>query len=431
MRKTNNPLANRFWVKPSHFRKLIAGAVSLFFSSQASALTYVYDDAGRLTTAIYENGTAVRYAYDTAGNILSISPLQAPAAPTAITADQTEDGVLISWTDNASNENGYIVQRRAASSDEWIEIANLSSGSTSYLDYTYRVLASGGFDNSAYSESTTVSEDTPRLVNLSSRAEVGAGVNVMIAGFFVGGENTKRVVIRAVGPTLKTLIPTFQGELTDPTLSIRNADQTEIAFNDNWGDQANKDEIQQAFASVGAFGLDQNGKDSATMLDLSPGSYSAIISSKTGQPGIALAEVYDLSNDTSTRLLNLSTRVNVGEGDKVLIGGFVLRGSGKTKLLVRAVGPQLTDFGLSGALADPQVTLFRGSEFIASNDDWNSGNNTAEVIAASNSVGAFSLNSGSKDSVILIEVDPGIYSASISGVNAATGIAIVEIYAVP
>lgn len=234
----------------------------------------------------------------------------------------------------------------------------------------------------------------------------------------------KKVVVRAVGPTLATF--GVSGALADPSLSIMSGD-TMVTSNDNWNatDAA-------TFASVGAFALASGSKDAAIVTTLPAGSYSSPVGANGGA-GITLLEVYDADPNGSATLSNASTRAFVGTGDQVLIPGFVIGGTGAVKLLIRAVGPTLGSFGVPGALADPQISLFSSgnSTALATNDNWSSAANATEITVAAAQVGAFALAGGSKDAALLVTLAPGAYTASVSGVGGTTGTALVEIYVVP
>ena len=137
------------------------------------------------------------------------------------------------------------------------------------------------------------------------------------------------------------------------------------------------------------------------------------------------------TSGTTGQLANLSTRAQVGTGDGVIVPGFVLSGTTARTVLVRAVGPGLTAFGVTGVLADPILTVFRGSTVIASNDNWQTQTNPQAVSSAAVTTGAFALATGSKDSALVLTLDPGAYTFSVAGVNGATGVALVEVYVLP
>lgn len=135
------------------------------------------------------------------------------------------------------------------------------------------------------------------------------------------------------------------------------------------------------------------------------------------------------SSDGAVKLVNISTRGEVGIGDKVLIGGFVVSGSGPQKVLVRAVGPTLGDFGVSGTLADPVVTVKKsdGTE-VGTNDNWGANANSADIVTVSQTVGAFPLVAASTDAALLMTLDPGGYTVTVSGAGQTTGVALIEVY---
>ncbi len=270
---------------------------------------------------------------------------------------------------------------------------------------------------------------TPRLVNLATRAPAGTGNDLLTAGFVISPGADKTVLIRAIGPTLSTYGLT--GVLADPVLKLINAAGSTIATNDNWltADAA-------AMNSVGAFALTPGSKDAALVATLAPGAYTAQVSSVDAtSTGLALVEVYEISAGTST-LLNLSTRANLGVGANVAIPGLVISpGTGPRRLLIRAVGPTLANFGLTGVLADPILTVTNstGTTTFASNDNWGTPSGTAPAAAttlsnAFTAAGAFGLTAGSKDAAVLTELSAGNYTIQVSGVAATTGLALVEVY---
>lgn len=262
-----------------------------------------------------------------------------------------------------------------------------------------------------------------RLSNLAIRAQAGAGAD-LITGFTIGAGGTKTVLVRAVGPTLGQF--GIGDALADPKLELFSGER-KIAENDNWaaGDAA-------AFATVGAFALAAGSKDAALVTTLPGGSYTVQVSG-LGAGGVALVEVYELSGG-GARLVNLSTRAQVGAGGNILIPGITISaGQGERRLLVRAVGPTLGAFGVGGTLADPKLELFAGSTKIAENDDWGApvgarAADAATVAAASAGAGAFALAAGGKDAALLVNLGAGSYTLQVSGVAGATGAALVEVY---
>jgi hypothetical protein len=262
-----------------------------------------------------------------------------------------------------------------------------------------------------------------RIVNLATRALVGGDAGTPIAGFVIGGTGTKRTLVRAIGPGLAA----FGLTGTVPTPSLTVVDGTTIlAQADRW----NPADVE-LFRALGAFTLPASSRDAAVVTDLAAGAYSTPVGAGTAS-GIALLEIYDAApGSAGSALVNASTRAFVGTGDAVLIPGFTLAGTGTARLLIRAVGPTLAAFGLAGVLADPQLTLFRGSTALATNDNWNTQPDAAALAATAAQVGAFPLPAGSRDAALLVTLPPGSYTATVGGVGATTGTALVELYLVP
>jgi hypothetical protein len=264
-----------------------------------------------------------------------------------------------------------------------------------------------------------------RLVNMSIRTVAGSGDDTLIVGVGLGGAGTsgnKAVLIRAVGPTLGAF--GVGGALADTEMTVYRG-ETVVARNDDWGGGFN-------FGSVGAFDfLGTPPKDSAIYNPaLASGSYSVQILGKGGATGVALAEIYDASSGafsrTAPRLVNVSARTQVGEGDNILIAGFAIGGTTPVRLLIRAVGPTLGAFGVGGVLADPKLEVLSGSTKIAENDNW-----LAADAATFSTVGAFNLTARSLDAALVTFLAPGTYTAQVTGVRATTGVALVEIYELP
>jgi hypothetical protein len=259
--------------------------------------------------------------------------------------------------------------------------------------------------------------DTARLVNIATRAAVGGAAGTPIPGFVLSGGGTKSIIVRAVGPTLGSF--GVSGVLADPRLSIVSGNAT-IATNDNWlaADGA-------VMGAAGAFNLTAGSKDAAAVAALGAGSYSAPIVAADGGSGVALVEIYDGAPLSGVSLINASTRAFVGTGDSVLIPGFVVGGTGTIRLLVGAVGPTFGAFGVTVTLAYPTINLFRGAAALATNDNWSTAANAAEVASAGAAVGAFALPAGSRDAALLVTLAPGSYPAVVSGVAITTGTALV------
>jgi len=246
----------------------------------------------------------------------------------------------------------------------------------------------------------------------------------------IGGSGTETLLIRGDGPSLTQFgVP---GALTQPTLIVLNGAGAVLASNTGWGTNPNPSQIASVAAQVGAFPFASGSADCAVIVSLPAGAYTVEISGLGNTTGVALAEVYEVSS-SGTRLINTSTRAQVGTGANIMITGFVISGSGTEQLLVRGDGPSLTQFGVTGALTQPSVSVINhgSGATVASNTVWGTGPNPSLITSTGAVVGAFALASGSADSAVVANLTPGAYTAEVSGVNNTTGVALAEVYEVP
>jgi len=310
----------------------------------------------------------------------------------------------------------------------------LSASASDAGSYTVTVTgSSGSVTSSPVTVTVTGTSGAPpasRIVNLSARANVGTGANILIAGFVIQGTGNKNVVLRGVGPTLGLAPFDVSGVLAAPLLTLINpATSQTIATDTAWGGSA---ALAAAFAQVGAFSLAPTSADSAVEVALPAASYTSQISGVNSTSGVALAEIYDADSGTPTSsLVNISARANVGTGANILIAGFVIEGSQPVTLLLRGVGPTLgaAPFNVAGVLAQPRIDLYSSANVdIANNEGWN---NNPSLAAAFTAAGAFSLPSGSADAAMIATLAPGSYTLQLSGVNGSTGIGLVEVYLIP
>jgi hypothetical protein len=221
------------------------------------------------------------------------------------------------------------------------------------------------------------------------------------------------------------------GVLAKPSLTVTNSAGAVVASNTGWGSNSNPYLIASTAASVGAFALTTGSADCAVIANLPPGAYTVQVSGVGNTTGVALAEVYEVSAN-GTRLINISTRAQVGTGGNILIPGFVIGGSGAEQLLVRADGPSLTQFGVSGVLAQPSLGITNSAgTVVASNTVWGTNSNPTQITTVGAAVGAFALTVGSVDSAKVVSLQPGAYTVQVSGVNSSTGVALAEVYEVP
>jgi mono/diheme cytochrome c family protein len=279
----------------------------------------------------------------------------------------------------------------------------------------------------------TAPQPASRIVNLAARAQVSPSSGALIAGFVIAPGATKTVLLRGIGPGLAAAPFGVPGTLADPVLTVFGPDSTTrvAASNDNWNAADGA-----AFAAAGAFSLPAGSRDAALVAQLAPGAYTAQLADSGGGSGIALVEIYDADDAgaaTRSRLVNTAVRANVGTGANVLIPGLVVSAGAQKNVLIRAVGPGIAaaPFSVSGALAEPVVSLYLGTQVLASNTAWNSAANAGAIREAARAVGAFPLVEGSRDSAMLVTLPPGAFTIQVSGANNSTGVALVEVYEAP
>lgn len=385
--------------------------------------TFTLDSANASTSGTYRvalsNG--ISSTSDTAQvSIMPASPPVLVRAPAALTVKAGERAVLeivvsgsptpsIQWLRNGSQIQGATGTQ-------------LSFPSSSISDSgLYSAVVRGSFNGSVTTLTTNpvrleVLPPAPRLSNLSVRTTLGAN-QLLIVGMTMSG-GSKNVLLRAVGPTLGVFgVPAV---MSDPKLDLYNG-SSRIASNDNWqGASA----LVTSFQNVGAFAYSTPASLDAALLTAIDGGRTVQVSGPSA--GTVLVEGYDAGTGDSPRFSNLSARNRVGTGSDILIAGFTLSGNGTRNLLIRAVGPKLSDFGVSGVLQDPKLQIFSGATRIAENDNW-----SANLASTFSAVGAFALTTGSKDAAIVIPLQAGSYTVQVSGADGSTGEAIVEIYELP
>jgi arylsulfate sulfotransferase len=255
----------------------------------------------------------------------------------------------------------------------------------------------------------------PQPLNLSTRGNISNGDGVLIGGFVITGTEPKTIVLRALGPSLSSFGVT--GVLGDPVLNLYNSSHTLISTNDNWQSDPHNADIQKNGLAPARL------SESATFQTLAPGAYTVIVRGKDLATGIGLVELYDLSPLSNSKLKNMSTRGAVGTLDNVLISGFTVGDVGSTTVIVRALGPSLAGFGLSGVLSDPTLTIFDSTgTAIASNDNWRDNVNAIDVQRNSLSP------PNERESALVLHLPAGEYTAVVSGANGGTGIGLAEVY---
>jgi len=253
------------------------------------------------------------------------------------------------------------------------------------------------------------------LVNISTRMKVSNGQNVLIGGFIIKGSQSKTLVLRAIGPSLTTSGVT--DVLADPVLEVHDSAGGVIVSNDDWRDGQQASQIQQnGLAPASSL-------ESAVLVTLAPGNYTAVVSGYGNISGNGLVEVYEMDAN-ATRLVNISTRGRVGTINEPMIGGLIAQG-GTKKVIIRARGPSLGTGpnAITGALADPVLELRDGSgNLLAVNDDWGNSSQVSEILASTIPP------SNPLESAIVATLGTGNYTAIVRGVDGTSGIALVEVF---
>jgi hypothetical protein len=274
----------------------------------------------------------------------------------------------------------------------------------------------GNVSYSASGITLTVATVPDIPLNISTRMQVGTDPNQLIGGFIVTGSEAKKVIILATGPSLAAFGIT--GVLADPVLELYQGN-TLLATNDNWKVPAQ--------AEIEATQLQpKNDLESALVRTLAPGAYTAVVRGTSGGTGIGTVQVYDLSPSSKSKLANISSRGLVQAADSgVMIAGFIIGGNGgaDSRVVVRALGPSLSAFGIAGALADPTLELKNSNgTTLVSNDDWQQAAGAAEISSRGLAP------TDTHESALVTSLPNGGYTAIVRGHNGGTGVGVVEVY---
>jgi hypothetical protein len=247
---------------------------------------------------------------------------------------------------------------------------------------------------------------------------VQPGDNAGIGGFIITGTAPKHLLLRAIGPSLgQSGVP---DALADTVLELHGPGGFVTVINDNWRD----DPVQEA--AILATGISPiNNLESAIDTTLNPGAYTAVLRGKNNTSGVALIEIYDLSQSVLAKLANISTRAFVSTGDNIVIAGFTLGNhDGSDPIVVRGLGPSLTAVGVTNALSDPMLELRDGNgALLVSDNNWQDNPGQAGELTAAGLAPANPL-----ESAIAATLPPGLYTALLSGINNSAGIGLVEVY---
>jgi len=394
--------------------------------------TYLLSDGATLPNTYLSSGYGTLTLANVLANPPPVTPLVIVTQPVSETAASGTTAVLTFLVTSSPNPtyqwyfNSLPIQATGSSL--------VIRGATQVNAGTYYCVASNG-SSSVQSNSVVLtvsaSPDRGRLVNISCRAPVGTGANILIAGFAIGGAGTsgpESLLLRASGPALAGFGVT--GTLPDPQQQIYTG-STLLQSNTSWMGGA---AISTAAAQVGAFAWTVPAShDAALVSSRYQGAYTAQVSGESGDSGVALAEIYDDTpaggyTPSTPRIVNISARVQVGTGGDILIAGFVIGGATSETVLIRASGPALAAFGVAGTLPDPQLQLYSGQTVLGENAGWGG---STQIASAASSVGAFAWSAASLDSALLVTLPPGPYTAQVAGLSGDTGVALIEVYEVP
>jgi hypothetical protein len=334
----------------------------------------------------------------------------------------TRDGVLVARTPN--QETRYPRALENGGTGVWLELGPVAAAQAG----TYRVTVTDSTGRTVTSRPIVVTvEDTPRFVNLSTRAFVGEDEQAIVLGFVIPPGLPRGIMVRGIGPTLAQF--GVGGALEDARLELFDQSGRRKSVNDHWREVGSSTDI----ARLGAFALAPESKDAMLMNGgLSPGAYTARLSGPPGVTGIGLIELYETDNQ-SDRIVNLSSRVFVGPDGSPAIAGLAIRGAGGKRVLVRAAGPALAAFGVTGPLTNPRLEVRdAGGALLVSNDGWSQQSEAEEVSRAAISAGAFPFAAGSRDAALVITLPAGNFTVLVTGTAPSdAGVVLIEVYEVP
>lgn len=396
-----------------------AKVATVFASGLADPVGLAFDRAGLLYVSCQTDGTIVRFAtngsrttfasglsrptglaFDAAGNLFVTERSSGAISKIA------PNGVKSTFASGLTEPFGAAVDGAGN-----LFVTDHSLGAIfKYLPSRTRSSFAGGLHSPTF---LSIEPAIGSILNISTRAQVRSGNDVLIGGFIVTGTGQKKVIIRGMGPSLASAgIP---GALADPTLELRNRAGALLASNDNW-----KDTQQAAITATGIPPHDD--RESSIVATLTAGAYSAIERGKGNTTGVGLVEIYDLAQTAPAKLANISTRALVGTGNDVVIAGYILGAGNGAKVLVRGLGPSLARPSIPNPLANPTLEMRDAhGQLLAVNDDWKSTQATAiqaTTVPPTNDL----------ESAIVITIPAGRYTAIMKGKNGGTGVGLIEVF---
>lgn len=236
---------------------------------------------------------------------------------------------------------------------------------------------------------------------------------MVIAGFIIRGSESASIVLRGLGPSLRRAGLT--NVLANPSLQLYDINQTVLAQNDDWQDSQETEITNTGIAPTDPL-------ESAIVITLTSGRYTAVLADRNAGSGLGLIEVYNLNSNANATFSNISTRGFVGVDPNSLIGGIITDKSGTSNLVVRALGPTLSSAGLTGVLQDPTLTVYdTNGAVIAANDNWQ--DEQSDTISSTGLA-----PEDNRESAIYLSLTSGRYTAIVRGKNGTSGIGLVEFY---
>jgi PKD repeat protein len=376
----------------------------------APMIDHTYTSPGTFTASLVVTDSRGAQSQNAAQQTITVNGAASPSPTATATATPTASATA-SPTATAS----------ATASPTASATATASPIATATASATATATASPVATATATATPTASPTGTPpdiQLVNISGRVLTQSGDKVGIGGFIISGMASKRIMARAIGPSMKVNGTPVQGRLTDPVLELHDAKGSPALFNDNWRSTQESEITQSGLAP-------SDDKESAIIKRLDPGAYTAIIRNADGSPGIGLIELYDLTSNEAGELGNLSVRAQVQTGDNVLIDGLIIQKVTPKRVLFRALGPSVKTNGqtVPGALPDPTIEVYDSNgTLLRGNDNWKDAPNMSEI------QGTGLAPSDDKESAVLLLLPPGSYTSVVKGAAGATGISLSEVY---
>jgi len=378
-----------------------------------------YNDGGDYQLVVTGGGEEYRSPVAT---LIVESNIVAPE--NLMVSTSTSRGVTLSWDDVSIGETGYLIERRNPGSNSWETVATIVEDSTGYLDrflspetdYEYRVSTISDTEIAFADSAAIQTQAATNFVNLSTRGLVGSNDEVLIGGFVVPEGPDMTLYIRGLGPSLQG--SDISNIVTNPKLKLTSSSAIEPLeiVNSDWMDSADLESILATQIPP----TDEN--ESAIFATLQSGSYTVILSNEVDElPAVGMIEIYDATEGCSDcRLVNLSTRGLVGTGEELMIGGLVISGLAEKGVLVRALGPGLTD--VASTLQDPFLKMVPDIGQELSIDDWSDSGDAAII----SGFGLPVLED--KEAAEIVHIQEGIFTFQISGVGESSGVVLFEIY---